>query len=98
MFAAQAGAKHVYAIDMSDILTDAREIVRKNGFADKITLFQGKVEDIKLPVSFTVSAPLCRNVRSGGERHTLSFTFSVVEWHSASHEHMVTQRMNTWHV
>lgn len=50
MFAAQAGAKHVYAIDMSDILTDAREIVRKNGFADKITLFQGKVEDIKLPV------------------------------------------------
>jgi len=58
MFAAQAGAKHVYAIDMSDILTDAREIVRKNGFADKITLFQGKVEDIKLPVSFTLSAPL----------------------------------------
>jgi ribosomal protein L11 methylase PrmA len=50
MFAAQAGAKHVYAIDMSDIIHEAREIVRLNGFADSITLIQGKVEEIQLPV------------------------------------------------
>ena len=50
MFAAQAGAKHVYAIDMSDIIADAREIVAANGWADTITLIQGKVEEIDLPV------------------------------------------------
>lgn len=64
MFAAQAGAKHVYGIDMSDIITDAREIVRKNGFESKITLIQGKVEEIKLPVRCT-STP-----RSPFQTHT----------------------------
>jgi len=37
--------------DLQDIITDAREIVRINGFADKITLIQGKVEEIQLPVT-----------------------------------------------
>ena len=50
MFAAKAGAKHVYSVDMSNIIEKAREIVSLNGFDDKITLLQGKLEDIKLPV------------------------------------------------
>lgn len=50
MFAAKAGAKHVYAIDMSNIIEKAREIVTLNGLDDKITLIQGKLEDIELPV------------------------------------------------
>lgn len=50
MFAAKAGAKHVYAVDMSNIIEKAKEIVSLNGFEDKITLFKGKLEDIKLPV------------------------------------------------
>ncbi|KAL3668642.1 Protein arginine N-methyltransferase 1 [Phytophthora oleae] len=50
MFAAKAGAKHVYGIDCSSILTQAREIVKANGFADKITLIQGKMEELTLPV------------------------------------------------
>ncbi|EKX47586.1 hypothetical protein GUITHDRAFT_69453 [Guillardia theta CCMP2712] len=50
LFAAQAGAKHVYSIDMSDIIDEAREIVRENGMAEKITLIRGKVEEITLPV------------------------------------------------
>ncbi|ORY76972.1 type I protein arginine N-methyltransferase Rmt1 [Protomyces lactucae-debilis] len=50
MFAAQAGAKHVYGVDMSNIIDQATEIVRLNGFADKITLIKGKMEDIQLPV------------------------------------------------
>lgn len=50
MFAARAGAKHVYSVDMSNIITKAREIVALNGFGDKITLLQGKLEDIELPV------------------------------------------------
>lgn len=50
MFACQAGAKHVYGIDMSNIIDQAKIIVKKNGFADRITLIKGKVEEIELPV------------------------------------------------
>ncbi|KUF95291.1 hypothetical protein AM588_10005594 [Phytophthora nicotianae] len=50
MFAAKAGAKHVYGVDCSSMLTHAREIVKANGFADKITLIQGKMEELTLPV------------------------------------------------
>lgn len=37
MFAAKAGAKHVYAIEASGIAGKAREIVRKNGLDLVIT-------------------------------------------------------------
>lgn len=50
MFAVKAGAKHVYSVDMLNIIEKAREIVELNGFDDKITLLQGKLEDIELPV------------------------------------------------
>jgi predicted RNA methylase len=43
MFSAQAGAKHVYAVDCSSIIEQAKKIVEINGFADKITLIKGKV-------------------------------------------------------
>merc|ERR1711962_1159065 len=49
MFAAQAGAKKVIGVDMSGIIEKAREIVAANGFADKITLIRGKMEEITLP-------------------------------------------------
>lgn len=49
MFAAQAGAKHVYAVDMSSIIEMAKKIVDLNGFSDKITLLRGKLEDMELP-------------------------------------------------
>lgn len=48
-FAARAGAKHVIGVDMSTIIFKAREIVKVNGLADKITLIQGKMEDVELP-------------------------------------------------
>ena len=50
MFAAKAGAKHVYGIDCSGIVKQAKEIVSKNGFDDVITIIQGKVEEVVLPV------------------------------------------------
>lgn len=50
MFAVQAGAKHVYAVDCSSIIHSASRIVKDNGMADKITLIQGKMEEITLPV------------------------------------------------
>lgn len=50
MFAAKAGAKHVYALDMSTIITSARQIVKDNGLDKQITLIKGKCEEIELPV------------------------------------------------
>ncbi|KAH7820360.1 putative Arginine methyltransferase pam1 [Monocercomonoides exilis] len=50
MFAVQAGASHVFAIDCSAIIESARSIVEENGFKDQITLIRGKVEELDLPV------------------------------------------------
>lgn len=50
MFAAQAGAKHVYACDMANIIDKSRLIIEENGLSDKITCIKGKIEEIQLPV------------------------------------------------
>jgi predicted RNA methylase len=50
MFAARAGASQVIGIECSSIIDQAKVIVEKNGFADKITLVKGKVEEVELPV------------------------------------------------
>ncbi|KAI0045962.1 protein arginine N-methyltransferase [Auriscalpium vulgare] len=50
MFAAKAGAAHVVGIDMSNIIDQAIKIVQANGFADKITLVKGKLEETELPI------------------------------------------------
>jgi len=49
MFAVKAGAKHVIGVDMSTIIDKAKEIVAANGMSNKITLLQGKMEEVKLP-------------------------------------------------
>ncbi|CDK29163.1 unnamed protein product [Kuraishia capsulata CBS 1993] len=49
MFAAKAGAKHVIAVDMSNIIEMGQKIVDLNGLGDKITLLRGKLEDVVLP-------------------------------------------------
>ena len=50
MFASQAGAKHVYGVDCSSIIDQAKLIIDLNGFEDTITLIKGKIEEIVLPV------------------------------------------------
>lgn len=50
MFAVNAGASHVYSVDMSNIIYKAKEIITLNGFENKITLIKGKIEDIVLPI------------------------------------------------
>ena len=50
MFAAKAGAKQVYGVDMSGIVEQAKTIVETNGFKDKVTIIRGKIEEIVLPV------------------------------------------------
>lgn len=50
LFAAKAGAKHVYAIECSEIVHVAEKIAEVNGFSDKITFYKAKAEDVELPV------------------------------------------------
>jgi protein arginine N-methyltransferase 1 len=50
MFAAKAGAKMVIGVDMSNIIHKAREIVKDNGLDHIVTLIQGKMEEVELPV------------------------------------------------
>jgi protein arginine N-methyltransferase 1 len=50
MFAVQAGARHVYAVDYSSIIEQARQIIERNGFSQSITLLQAKIEEVELPV------------------------------------------------
>jgi protein arginine N-methyltransferase 1 len=49
LFAATAGARIVYAVDSSDIIIQAKQIVIDNGFADKIICIQAKMEEVQLP-------------------------------------------------
>lgn len=50
MFSAIAGAKHVYAIDTSNVVQMTRRIVADNKLTHKITVIKGKAADIALPV------------------------------------------------
>src|SRR5688572_5656058 len=47
--AAQAGARHVYAIEAGPISKLAREIVQRNDLADRITVIRGWSNETRLP-------------------------------------------------
>src|SRR5882757_5065079 len=48
-FALQAGARHVYAIEMSDIADAAAELIAANRFEDRITLIRKNSKKVRLP-------------------------------------------------
>uniref|UniRef100_A0A8C2G868 Protein arginine N-methyltransferase 3 n=1 Tax=Cyprinus carpio TaxID=7962 RepID=A0A8C2G868_CYPCA len=50
MFAAKAGARKVIAVDQSEIIYQAMDIVRSNKLEETITLIKGRIEEIDLPV------------------------------------------------
>uniref|UniRef100_A0A6Q2Z3Y4 type I protein arginine methyltransferase n=1 Tax=Esox lucius TaxID=8010 RepID=A0A6Q2Z3Y4_ESOLU len=50
MFAAKAGAKHVYGIECSSISEYSEKIIKSNQLDSVITIFKGKVEEVELPV------------------------------------------------
>ena len=54
MFAAKAGARHVYAIEEGPIGALAVRAIEQNGLADRITLISGTSTDIELPERGTV--------------------------------------------
>ena len=49
VWAAQAGAKRVYAIEYTDMANHARNVVRANGVDHIVTVIQGAVEEVILP-------------------------------------------------
>ncbi|KAG2738284.1 S-adenosyl-L-methionine-dependent methyltransferase [Suillus brevipes Sb2] len=48
LLAAKSGAKHVYAVDASDIAERVEQIVKANGLEHVITVIRGKIEEISL--------------------------------------------------
>jgi protein arginine N-methyltransferase 1 len=48
-FALQAGARHVYAIEMTGIADVAAELIEANGFRDRITLLRQTSNRVRLP-------------------------------------------------
>lgn len=48
MFAATVGAKTVYALDQSEIVFNAMDIIRENNLHNTIKVIKGKLENIKL--------------------------------------------------
>lgn len=50
MFAAKAGASKVIGVECAGIYNQAKKIIKANGFEDKITLINGKMEEIDLGV------------------------------------------------
>src|ERR1700674_2510715 len=48
-FALQAGARHVYAIEMSGIADAMAELIEANGFRDRITLIRKHSKKVRLP-------------------------------------------------
>lgn len=59
IFAAQAGAKRVYAVEASGAAMYARKLVAESGFADQITVIHDRLEHVELPckVDLIVSEP-----------------------------------------
>ncbi|KMZ71913.1 putative Protein arginine n-methyltransferase 1 [Zostera marina] len=51
LFCAHVGAKHVYAVECSQMADVAKEIVEANGYSNVITVLKGKMEDLVLPVT-----------------------------------------------
>ncbi len=49
IFAAQAGARKVYAVERTGIAAVARRMIERNGMSDRIEVIEGNLEDIDLP-------------------------------------------------
>lgn len=64
MFACQAGARRVYAVDRQDIIFVARQLAAANGYADRIVFLHKDIKDVQLdaPVDVIVSELIAKSV------------------------------------
>lgn len=61
LFAAQAGAKHVYAVEASEMAEHAQRLISGNpSLGQRITVIKGKVEEVELPekADILISEPM----------------------------------------
>ena len=60
IFACQAGARKVYAVEASQSAEIARLLIEANGYSDRIEVIQAKLEDVQLPekVDIIISEPI----------------------------------------
>jgi histone-arginine methyltransferase CARM1 len=62
VFAARAGAAHVYAVEASGVAERAAALMAANGLADRITVIKAKIEEVRLPedarVDVIISEPM----------------------------------------
>ena len=58
MFAARSGAKRVYAVDASDIVKRAKQIIEDNGHEDVITYVSSLTETAICPLPVGETKPL----------------------------------------
>uniref|UniRef100_A0AAV1UTA8 Protein arginine N-methyltransferase domain-containing protein n=1 Tax=Peronospora matthiolae TaxID=2874970 RepID=A0AAV1UTA8_9STRA len=49
IWAAQAGARRVFAVEATDIAVQARKVIKANGQDHIVTVIQSKIEDVELP-------------------------------------------------
>lgn len=92
-FAAQAGARHVYAVEASDMAHMARKLIAGNAtYRDRITVIQGKMEHVQLPekVDVIVSEPI--GVFLLHERMLESYLYARDHWLKPSVLARVTSR------
>lgn len=54
LFAAQAGAAHVFAVERTTMARLARQLVARNGFANRVTVIQADIEAVRLPCQVDV--------------------------------------------
>ena len=54
LLAAKLGAKRVYLVEPEDIIAVTADIVKANGYSDRVQCIQGKIEEIDLPESVDV--------------------------------------------
>lgn len=81
VWAAQAGARKVYAIEYTDMANHAREVMKANGVDHIVTVIQAAVEDLVLPVEEDALAFEEEEEEGGGENeNTRCIDIIVSEW------------------
>jgi len=79
VWAAQAGARKVYAVEYTDMAKHARSVMEANGVSDIVTVIQGAVEDIELPYDTDSLEPEDGN-NNDGEKDNRVVDIIISEW------------------
>jgi len=74
VWAAQAGARKVYAVEYTDMAKHAEKVMVANGVQDIVTVIQGAVEEIELPMEEDSLTP------NDGDNPTQVVDIIISEW------------------